>query len=454
MNVKTNSKYVKKNDIFICIHDELEDRHKYIDKIKKASAIVIDKDINKKTNIPLIKVNNTNDTLFNIYNNYYSKPLENLNLIGVTGTDGKTTTAYIIKTLMNEFSQTSYLGTIGFHYKDKIIKTKNTTVGIDDFLKFARILKKEKIHNLIMEVSSEGLIHNRCDHLKFKRAIITNVTGDHLNIHKTFTNYLNSKLKLFTLLEKDGIAIINADDISYDHIKNKNIKTLSYGFNKSATYRIKDYTLTDTNTNFTLIFNNKEYQINSPLLGKFNVYNLVTAIACLNSLGIDINRIIEKIKDIKPIPGRMNIFKTKQNATIILDYAHTTNATQEILKFVNSIKKRKIIAVVGCAGGRQKDKRKDIGRIVSNLSDKAIFTMDDPRNEKVKDIVKDMIQDIKKNNYTYIKNRKKAIKHAISIAKENDIILILGKGNDNYMAIKNRYKKYNDLKVIKKYTKK
>lgn len=454
MNIKTNSKYVKKNDIFICIHDELEDRHKYIDKIKEASAIVIDKDINKKTNIPLIKVNNTNDTLFDIYNNYYSKPLENLNLIGVTGTDGKTTTAYIIKTLMNKFSQTSYLGTIGFHYKDKIIKTKNTTVGIDDFLKFARILKKEKIHNLIMEVSSEGLIHNRCDHLKFKRAIITNVTGDHLNIHKTFTNYLNSKLKLFTLLEKDGIAIINADDISYDHIKNKNIKTLSYGFNKNATYRIKDYTLTDTNTNFTLIFNNKEYQINSPLLGKFNVYNLVTAIACLNSLGIDINKIIEKIKDIKPIPGRMNIFKTKQNATIILDYAHTINATQEILKFVNSIKKRKIITVVGCAGGRQKDKRKDIGRIVSNLSDKAIFTMDDPRNEKVKDIVKDMTKDIKKNNYTYIKNRKKAIKHAISIAKENDIILILGKGNDNYMAIKNKYKKYNDLKVIKKYTKK
>ena len=313
------------------------------------------------------------------------------------------------------------------------------------------MLKRENIHNLIMEVSSEGLLHNRCNNLKFKRAIITNVTGDHLNVHKTFTNYLNSKLKLFTLLEKDGIAIINADDISYNYIKNKNWKTLSYGFSKNATYRIKDYTLNDTNTSFTLVHNNQEYKIKSPLLGKFNIYNLVTAITCLNSLGIDINKIIKKVKDIKPIPGRMNTFKTKNNATLILDYAHTVNATKEILEFAQIVKKRKIITVVGCAGGRQKDKRKDIGKIVSNLSDIAILTMDDPRYEKVKDIVKDMTQNITKNNYIYIKNRKKAIKHAISIAKENDIIIILGKGTDNYMAIKNKYKKYNDLKVIKKY---
>ena len=451
MNIKTNSKYVKKNDIFICIHDELEDRHKYIESIHKASAIVVDKDIKKHTRIPLIKVSNTNDTLFNIYNNYYRNPLENLNLIGVTGTDGKTTTAYLIRTLLNKFTNTAYLGTIGFYYKDKIIKTKNTTVGIETFLKYANILKKEKINNLIMEASSEGLLHNRCNNLKFKRTIITNVTKDHLNVHKTFTNYLNSKLKLFSLLEKEGIAIINTDDISYNYIKDMNIKTLSYGFNKNATYRIKNYTLTDTNTKFTLVYNNQEYKIESPLLGKFNIYNLVTAIVCLNSLGIDINKIIEKVKEIKPIPGRMNIFKTKKKATIILDYAHTINATQKILEFANKVKKRKIITVVGCAGGREKTKRKDIGRIVTDYSDKAIFTMDDPRYEKVEKIVKDMKQNITKDNYIYIKNRKKAIKHAISIAQEDDLILILGKGNDNYMAIKNKYKKYNDLKVIKKY---
>ena len=187
-------KNVKKNDIFICLHDETNDRHKYIKDIKKASAIIIDKEVQDKTDVPLIKVNNTQDSLYEIYNRYYENPLKNLNLIGVTGTDGKTTTALIIKMLLNNISQTAYLGTNGFEYKDKTIKTKNTTPQIDIILKYAKVLKDENIKNLVMETSSEGLLHNRCQNLIFKRAIITNVTGDHLNIHKTFENYLNSKL--------------------------------------------------------------------------------------------------------------------------------------------------------------------------------------------------------------------------------------------------------------------
>ena len=203
MKIKTNSKYVKKDDIFVCIHDELEDRHKYIKDIKRASAIIVDKDIHKDGEIPLIKVKDTNDTLFDIYNNYYESPLKNLEIIGVTGTDGKTTTSSVIKQLLEHFEETAYLGTNGFIYKDKKIKTQNTTPAINTILKYANTLKEENIKNLVMEASSEGLLHNRCQNLKFKRAIITNVTGDHLNIHKTFENYLTSKLKLFKLLEKD-----------------------------------------------------------------------------------------------------------------------------------------------------------------------------------------------------------------------------------------------------------
>ena len=150
MNIKTNSKDVKKHDVFICIHDELEDRHKYIKDIKKASAIVVDKDIKDKTNIPLIKVNNTNDTLFEIYNNYYNYPLSNLNLFGITGTDGKTTTAYIINSLLNHFSTSAYLGTLGFYYKNKEINTNNTTVSIDKFLEYTNILKENSIKNLFL----------------------------------------------------------------------------------------------------------------------------------------------------------------------------------------------------------------------------------------------------------------------------------------------------------------
>lgn len=451
MKIKTNSKYVKKNDIFVCIHDELEDRHKYIKDIKKASAIIVDKDIKRKTKIPLIKVNNTNDTLFDIYNNYYQRPLNNLDIIAITGTDGKTTTSTIIQRLLNNYEEVAYLGTNGLQYKNKTLTTTNTTPTIDKFLNYANILKNEKINTLVMEASSEGLLHNRCQNLKIERAIITNVTGDHLNIHKTFENYLNSKLKLFDLLKKDGIAIINIDDISYKHIKNKNIKTLSYGTNKKADYKIENIKEKKDSTTFTIKHKGIKYKINSPLLGKFNVYNLTAAIACLNSLDIDIENLIEHIKNIKPISGRMNILHTKKGAQIILDYAHTLKATTEILNFANKTKTGKIITVVGSAGGREKEKRKDIGKIVTELSDKVIFTMDDPRYEKVKDIIKDLTKQTTKQNYIAIINRKKAIKYAIKNAKKDDLILILGKGTDNYMAIKNKYKKYNDLKTIKKY---
>ena len=435
MNIKTNSKDVKKNDIFICIHDKYEDRHKYIKDIKEASAIIIDKNINKKIAVPLIKVNNTNDTLFQIYNDYYENPLLELNIFAVTGTDGKTTTASIIKQLISNYNKIAYLGTNGFNYDNYNIKTKNTTPDIGTTLKYAKILKDNNIKNLVMEASSEGLLHNRCKNLKFKRAIITNVTGDHLNIHKTFDNYLKSKLKLFTYLSKDGLGIINTDDISYNYIKDMKIKFISYGTKKNADYRILNIKTYNNKTCFSIKHKNKTYNICSPLLGKFNVYNLTASIALVHSLGIDIENIIKNIA-----------------ALIILDYAHTSCATKEILKFAKSTNPQKIITVLGSAGGREKEKRKEIGKIATSLSDKVIFTMDDPRYEKVSNIINDMLLEVKTKNYIIIKNRKHAIKNAIKDANKGDLILILGKGTDNYMAIRNKYKKYNDLNIIKKYT--
>lgn len=451
MRIKTNSKYVKRKDIFVCLHDEMEDRHKYIKDIKRASAIVIDKEINEKTKIPLIRVENTQDSLYEIYNNYYGNPLEGLNLIGVTGTDGKTTTALIIKQLLNDVYKTAYLGTNGFVFDDKTIKMVNTTPQIDIILKCARVLSDENVKNLVMEVSSEGLFHNRCQNLIFKRAIITNVTEDHLNIHKTFENYLNSKLKLFDQLDYDKVAIVNIDDVSYKYLKGKNLNLITYGENKGANFKIENIRLREDGTIYTLKVGSKRYEIVSPLLGRFNAYNLTAAIACLNSLGIEMNDIIRNIGSLKDISGRMNILMTKRKAKIILDYAHTENAIWEILSYANKIKKGKIITVTGAAGGREKEKRGNIGRIVTDLSDEVIFTMDDPRYEKVDAIIDDLTRDVTKNNFISIKNRNKAIKYAINKAEADDLILILGKGTDNYMAVRNKRKKYSDLDVIRKY---
>lgn len=458
MNIKNNSKKIKKNDIFICTHDEYEDRHKYIDQaIKKgARAIITDKNITDKK-VPIIKVENTNKTLYQIYNDYYNNPLKNTNIIAITGTDGKTSTALIIKNLLDNYTKTAYMGTNGFIYNNNNIKMNNTTPEIKEILKNAKILQENQINNLVMEVSSEALLHNRCEGLLFDRAILTNITGDHLNVHKNFQNYLESKLNLFTKLKENGIAIINIDDKNsnkaIDILNQNNKKYITYATNKKADFYIKDIKEYNDKTIYKLIYNKKEYKITSPLLGIYNAYNLTAAIAILTTYNYKISDIINNIYNIKEIPGRTNIMYDKEYK-VILDYAHTINATKNILEYANKIKKTKIITVVGCAGGREHEKRPKLGKIITDLSDYVIFTADDPRYEKVTDIIKDITKNIDKNNFKTIINRKRAIKYAINNAKENDIVLILGKGIDNYMAIKNKYKKYCDKDVIEKILKK
>ena len=448
-NIKVNSKLIKKNDIFLCIHDKVLDRHTFIKDIKDASLIITDKDVD--TTIPYIKVNNTNDTYYNLLNRYYNHPFNKLKLIGITGTDGKTTTSEITYNLLNNFYDTSYLGTNGLYYKDKKISTKNTTPSLEELFNIGDILNKENINYLVMETSSEGLLHNRCYNLSFYRSALTNITSDHLNVHKNFNNYLNAKSKLF--IQTKGISILNIDDKTYKKIKKHCNTYITYGTKKSD-YRISNIKCYDTFTTFSIKYKNKLYNIKSPYLGIFNVYNLTCSIAIVNSIVNDIDKVIDKIKYLKQVEGRMNFLNFNQDYKIVLDYAHTTNATYQILSYINKIKKGRIITVVGCAGGRDKTKRKDIGSIISKYSDIAIFTKDDPRYENINNIFNDMTKNITKDNYLLIKNRKKAIYKALSIAKKDDFVLILGKGKDNYMAIKNKYKKYNDYKVIKKYFRK
>lgn len=453
MKVKNNSKYIKKNDIFICTHTEFENRHKYIqDAIdKKTNAVIVDEDVKNIKEIPIIKVNNTNETYFQIYNDYYGHPFNNIKLVGITGTDGKTTTASITKQLLSNFYKTAYLGTNGLEYNDKVIKTKNTTPDITEILRIGKLLKEENIEFLVMEASSEGLLNNRLEGLEFDICAITNITSEHLNVHKNQKNYVYSKLKLFKKVKKNGISILNKNDKYYYLFRKKIKRKITYGEKLFSNYRIKNIKEFETYTIFKLKHKNKVYNIKSPYVGKFNVYNLVLSMIIVNKLGISMNEIIRYIENLKPITGRVNFLNYNQNYKIILDYAHTTKATEEILHFANKIKKNKIITVLGCAGGRFSDKRKEIGFLATEFSDIAIFTMDDPRNEKLENIFSDMLQNVKRKNYLLINDRKKAISKALDIAEKDDIVLILGKGQDDYMAIKNKYKKYNDLDTLNKY---
>ena len=256
---------------------------------------------------------------------------------------------------------------------------------------------------------------------------------------------------MLNLIKEDGVVILNKDDKYYDEFKNASkCRVITYGIN-DADFTIKNIEVTSNNTNFTLFYDNKDYKIESPLFGDFNVYNLTAAISAVVETGINIEEVIKRISNIKPLPGRVEFLNYGQKYNIVLDYAHTTDAFNKLYPVLKKITKGRIITVTGSAGGREKEKRPYMGKVVLDNSDYVIFTMDDPRDEDVNQIIDDLVSTSDKSNYERIINRKEAIYKAFDTADDNDLVLIAGKGTDNYMAINDKYEPYSDLEVIEEY---
>ena len=434
-NIKLNSKDIKRNDLFIPFGGVIN-RNIYIqDAIDKhCSCIITNEDYNHKK---VYKVANLNSEIINIFNKYYNYPLKNINLIGITGTDGKTTIASILSDLLNCPS----IGTNGFKYNNKYYELNNTTPSIDVLYYCFNKARNEK--NIVMEVSSEAYLRNRIGNLSFKIGILSDITVDHLDKHKSLDNYIKSKLELF---KHSDISIINHDSKYYNLVKNNSKKYLSYGFNKLSNLRIISYKLDINSSLIKFKYKNKIYKVKYNLVGKFNVYNIACSILTLISLGYDINDILKKISNIKKVIGRMDVVYN-QKFKIIIDYAHTENSTLNVLKFYRKFS-NKIITIVGCAGDRYREKRSIIGNITLKYSKYVIFTTDDPRCESVKSIIKEMLSISKKKNYFIILDRDKAIKFGIKLCKKNYILLLLGKGADNYMLLNDLKLPYSDYKIV------
>ena len=436
-NIVLNSKDVKENDLFIPYGGAI-DRNKYIEDAlnKKCSYVITNKPYNNKK---VIEVKDLDTKIIKLFNSYYNNILNDINLIGITGTDGKTT----IASIMGDLLLSPTIGTNGFNILDKNEPLNNTTPSLDILFSLFNKALKRGFKNIIMEVSSEAYLTKRIGNLPFKIAIFSNITLDHLDKHKTFENYLNCKLELFKHSE---IGIINRDSKYYKKFKEVSLQSFSYGFNRKSDLRILSYKLYFDKTKIKFKYLDKKYELKYPLLGKFNVYNVAACILTMLKLGLSIEDILKKFKNIKQVKGRMEILYNK-NILVVLDYAHTTNATLNVLKFFKRFK-RNIITVVGAAGGRYKEKRSEIGKIVLKYSKLVIFTMDDPRFENPNKIIKDMTFATKRKNYLKILNRKEAIFYALSKALDNDIILILGKGRDNYMLVREEKIPYSDYQTI------
>lgn len=447
MNIKTNSKRIKKGDTFIALKGMTYDGHDYIEEaIENGAEKIICE--HGEYNVQTIIVPSTKEYLNNYLDtNYYNK-IKDITLIGITGTNGKTTSCYFIYELLKMLDvKCAYIGTIGFFIDKKERDLNNTTPEILELYEMFLECKSRGVNVIVMEVSSHALELDRVHGLKFNYVCFTNLTVDHLLFHKTMDNYLNAKKKLFNMLKKDAISITNVDDKYKDNFLLDN--TITYGESKSD-FNIIKYKLKLDKTIYKLRYNNKNYKVKMNVIGKYNIYNSLVAIIVLVNMGYNIKKVIKLFKRIKLPSGRLDMIKYKKNV-IFVDYAHTPDAVKNVLTNAIKFKKNKIYTIVGCGGNRDKTKRKDMGIIATELSDYVIFTNDNPRNEDEMKIVNDMINGIINENYEVILDRSKAIKRGIDLLNKKDILFILGKGHEEYQLINGIKHHFSDKEEVLNY---
>ena len=446
---ETDSRKIKPGQTFVAIKGFTVDGHDFIKSAieKGATKIIVEEDVNY--DVETIKVDSTKEYLKNELVNKYSKEFDDLHIIGVTGTNGKTTTCYLTYQFMNKLGlKTAYMGTIGFYYDDVKIELPNTTPEILTVYNLIMEAKEHGCKYIVMEVSSHSLEEERIAGIKFDVTAFTNLTQDHLDFHKTMDNYLNAKLKIFNYLKDDGIMIVNNDDPYASNFIND--KSVTLGYKEDSNLRIINANYTPLNTTIDFTKDGKEYSVVTNLTSKFNVYNYLTCYYILNKLGIDDEKMIEITKDIYPPKGRCEIVKVNKGVAVI-DYAHTPDAVEKVINSFNELKQNRLITIVGCGGDRDRTKRPIMGDIACKLSDHVIFTNDNPRTEDPNQIMNDIVKDLKYNNYEIVFDRVEAIHKAIDDMEDNDIIMILGKGHEDYQIIGHEKIHYDDHETVQKW---
>lgn len=434
--ISIDSRKVKEGDLFFCLKGLEADGHNFAKKACDAGAVAIvhSDDIEKSEHVVYIKVEDTNAELNRICDLFYGHPSHNMTVFGVTGTNGKTTTTSIISEVYSHKKPCGYMGTIAVRYGN-VSRIPNLTTP--DALEIHSNLKEMYDHDMeavAMEVSSHGLAMGRVDSVDFDVAIFTNLTYDHLDYHKTMENYFNAKKILFQNMKKNGIAVLNVDDLSFNELsKSCSCPYVTYGIDADADYRAEDLKLGISSTEFVLVHKDKRYNVKTNLSAKYNMYNLLGAIAGMHQSGMEIEEILPYLGNISQIDGRMEIINEGQDFTTIVDYAHTPDGFEQIFNYAKAITDGKIYSVFGCAGKRDKVKRKVLGQIAGKYCEKVFITEEDPRNEDIDEISAMIMEGIPEEKRVFIKDRYDAIASALNGAEKGDCVLILGKGDEPYM---------------------
>ena len=453
--VNYDSRKVKESDIFVCIKGYQTDGHKYINKALEngAKVIVVQDDVEiNNSGVSIIKTEDTRKALALMGANYYGNPSKKMKVIGVTGTNGKTTTAFMIKDILEASGKkVGLIGTIANYIGNEKLHTERTTPESLELQELFGEMIDKGVEYCVMEVSSHSLALDRVYGVNFDVGIFTNLTRDHLDFHKTFENYYKAKFKLF---ERCSIRIVNIDDnygkrVIKDLKEQKSENVYSFSVKEDSDFKAFDEEMGNKDIKFKLnLEKTKQFILGIP--GEYNIYNALGAIGACYKLGISIDHIIEGIEKVV-VPGRCERVAREYHLPydIIIDYAHTPDGLENILKTAKAFTEGRLISVFGCGGDRDKIKRPQMGKIGINISDIAIITSDNPRTEEPMDIINDIKDGIDKDNYIVIENRKEAIKKAIDIAKKGDVIVIAGKGHENYQILKNETIHFDEREVVK-----
>ena len=447
INIKTNSRKVKPGDTFVAIKGFTVDGHDYIEDAIKAGATKIVCE-HGSYSVETLVVPSTKEWVQKYIVDNYKDEVNKLRIIGVTGTNGKTTTCFLTYQALKKLGvNAAYMGTIGFYYGDTKYELNNTTPEILDLYSYFIEALEQGVTDVVMEVSSHSLCEKRVEGLEFSEVAFTNLTEDHLDYHKTMENYLNAKLLILKQIKKDGVVIVNNDDDYGKYFEVGNYKTLGYS---GDNYKILDYSQTDKGTLISFMVDGKSYEVETNLRSKFNVYNYLTCLALLNNLGFSIDEIAEVTKSIYPPKGRCEQIAVNGGEAVI-DYAHTPDAVDKIISAFLENKKGKVITIVGCGGDRDPLKRPIMGNIASEKSDYVIFTSDNPRTEDPKAILDDIIKGVRKDNYEVEIDRPTAIRKGLDMIGKNDVLLILGKGHEDYQIIGHTKHHLDDAEEVRKY---
>lgn len=464
-DVTADSRQVRSGSLFICLVGAHVDGHSFAAKAAEngASVIVASKPVQVPADTTVVYVKDTRKAMEDITPYFFDYPARKMRMIAVTGTNGKTTTTHIIAHILKHAGyKTGVIGTIHMLIGDKEYPTHNTTPDVVDLEKMLYQMVNEGVTHVCMEVSSHALVMGRVEGIEFDNASFTNLTEDHLDYHKTMENYAKAKAILFHKTSMIGQTKSNKSahiniDVPYADVMEKAIDhrdvcpIFTYSIDKPSDLQATNIRFNANSSEFVLHTANGDYDIHTHLVGRFNVYNVLCAISASLGEGIPMEIIIGALKDFHAVPGRFELINEGQSFTVVVDYAHTPDGLENILKTAQEIKRGRIITVFGCGGDRDKMKRPIMGRIGAEYSDIVIVTSDNPRTEDPDMIVKEVAAGVeevasqkKKLSYEILVNRRDAIRRAIAIAQAGDIVIIAGKGHENYQILKDKTIHFDD----------